>query len=223
MFVELLSRVYEAWLWVCFLVQKVDNVSYVFHAVDFEVVYYGSLALVLLRHYQPLKALLSCLYGYGQCSPYGLQCAVEAQFAHHHEALQVDVLYAFVGSQYAYGYRQVVAAALLAYVGRRQVDGYFRLRELVSVVVYSRRYSVAALPDSLVAKSRQVIVEAFRRVYLNGYSRNVESVDGSAVCFYKHCFPIVKFTAGSGSFLRVFPCSCPCCPCSVLSVCRRRA
>ena len=186
LFVEFLACVYKLWSGRGWVVEEVDDLFQVVHAIYFEVVHHGRLARILTRHDKSLEMLLSGKDGDGQGGAYGLELAVEAQFAHHHVAFQVVGLEVAVGGKDADGHGQVVAAAFLSDVGRREVHGDVRHGHLEPHMGQCHLYTVVTLTHGSVGHAREMEHHATADIHLDGDGGGFEPRYGGAKGFHQH-------------------------------------
>ena len=166
--------------------EKRDDIAYILHAVNLEIVHHGGLTHVLLRHYQSLELLGTGTYRDGQHTLGRLQIAVKTQLADHHITVELFGNNASRRSKNGNGERQVEAASLLAQVCRRHVYGYVGMRKLVSVILKGGRNAVASLTYGRVAKACEVVHHPTVEVHLNGNGRNLKAVHGGTISLYEH-------------------------------------
>ena len=169
-----------------------DNVGDGFHAVYVEVVHHCCLAHVLLRHYQTLELVGPGLYGYGKRAAHGLQAAVEAKLANHHEAAEHRAVHLACGGQQADGQWQVVGAALLAEVGGSHIHRNVGHGKPVAVVLQRGHYAVVALAHGIVGQPREVEEHPARHAHLHRNGGGLKPCHGSAICLYKHGMYVFK-------------------------------
>ena len=104
---ELSPRIDDSRLHEFLSVQVSDDLIDVSYTIDIEVVHHSSLAHICFGNKEALVSQLAGLDGDRQCPFYGLQRAVQTQFAHHHVAVQQADIHLAVCRQYANGHRKV--------------------------------------------------------------------------------------------------------------------
>ena len=165
-------------------VQVAQNLVHVAHAVDVQFVYHSRFAYIGLGYNQTLVSQLACLDGYGQCSAYGQDGAVQAELAQHHIAAKKTGLYKILCGQYADGHGQVIGRTFLADVCRCEVDGDLLCGEFVTAVLNGSHDAFMAFAHGVVWQADQGKTGASGRIYLDGNRCGLHAFNGCAIQFY---------------------------------------
>src|ERR1700744_182457 len=89
--VKLFAGVYNFAFKLGFAVEEVGHMAKTFYAIHFQFIHNGGFAGVLFWEDKAFEAILTCLYGYGQCAFYGLQAAIKRKFAHNEVFVQIFI------------------------------------------------------------------------------------------------------------------------------------
>ncbi len=189
---ELGARIHHCRLQCGFSTEEICNFPQTVHAIDLQIVYNGSFAGILSRHYYASEAFGPRLDGHGKHTAHRQHRAVERQLSHNHVPAKFGSLDEFGAHQYGNGDWQIIGSPLLLDIGGSHIDYHSHTPGPESALQHRRAHTFVTFLDRRIGKTHDAVLNTFADHRFNSYNNRVDAVHCSGVGLYKHVYRSVK-------------------------------